>query len=106
MSLCLCASVVNLRINLLRGKVMPQLSPTVAWEPWLPSAGDPWSLKWAGHLYRRAAFGGTWAELQEALRAGPGATIDRLLEGAEGHEAFDAIMDELAPEGGRGFQFQ
>ena len=91
---------MNEELYLMREPTPSPIDPSTAWDPWSPSPGDPWSLKWAGHLYRRAAFGGTWPELQEALRAGPEATIDRLLEGSEGHEAFDRIMDELAPEGG------
>ena len=76
------------------------LDPATAWEPWSACPDDPWSLKWAGHLYRRAAFGATWPELQAALDDGPEATIDRLLAGAEGHAEFDRLMDEFAPERG------
>jgi hypothetical protein len=74
------------------------LDPAEAWAPWEPSAGDPWDRKWAGHLYRRAAFGASWSDLQAALDAGPGAAIDRLLAGGEGQEEFDRLMDELSPE--------
>src|SRR5262245_23637667 len=80
-----------------------RLDPVEAWAPWSPAAEDPWSLKWAGHLYRHAAFGGTWTGLQEALLAGPESSIDRLLSGGEGHEQFDRIMDELGPEPSRSF---
>ena len=74
------------------------LDPAAAWEPWTPGPGDPWSLEWAGHLHRRAAFGASWPELQDALRRGPGAAVDALLSGGEGYEGFDRLMDELAPE--------
>jgi hypothetical protein len=63
---------------------LARLDPAREWEPWRPAANDPWGLKWAGHLYRRAAFGGTWAELRAAVRAGPDATIDRLVAGGPG----------------------
>ena len=66
--------------------------------PWSPSGEDRWDRKWAGHLYRRAAFGATWAELQAAVDAGPGATIDRLLAGGEGQAEFDRLMDDLGPD--------
>ena len=50
-------------------------------------------LRRAGHLYRRAAFGASWEQLQQALHDGPGQTIDRLLrpEGnvAEFNRTFD-----------------
>jgi uncharacterized protein (DUF1800 family) len=54
--------------------------PDWAWAAYQPDAARPWNLRWAGHLYRRAAFGGTWDELQTALKAGPQATIDKLLQ--------------------------
>ena len=36
---------------------LDQIDPAEAWQPWRPSAADPWGRKWAAHLYRRAAFG-------------------------------------------------
>ncbi|MCA1685391.1 MAG: DUF1800 domain-containing protein, partial [Planctomycetia bacterium] len=66
--------------------------------PWSPSADDPWDRKWAGHLYRRAAFGASWGELQSALDAGPGPTVERLIAGGEGQSEFDRLMDDLGPE--------
>ena len=59
------------------------LDPRWAWSPYEPSADNPWDLKKAGHLYRRAAFGATWAELQTALDDGPEKSISRLLKGGE-----------------------
>jgi uncharacterized protein (DUF1800 family) len=58
-----------------------KVDPARAWQPWQPSAADPWGLKWAGHLYRRAAFGGNLAELRRAVAAGHTATIDLLMKG-------------------------
>ena len=34
-----------------------QIDPALAWQPWQPTADDPWGRKWAAHLYRRAGFG-------------------------------------------------
>ncbi|HEV3448943.1 MAG TPA: DUF1800 domain-containing protein, partial [Gemmataceae bacterium] len=51
------------------------------WQPWRPTAGDPWNRKWAAHLYRRAAFGPSRDDLLEAERLGPQATLDLLFEG-------------------------
>jgi len=48
-----------------------------------PSAEQPWTLARAGHLLRRAGFDPTWEELQAALKDGPQATIDRLLDAEE-----------------------
>ncbi len=77
---------------------LTELDPAEAWKPWRPDAGDPWGPKWAGHLLRRAAFAPSWPELQAAVRAGPEAALDRLLAGQPGYEAFDELMDALAPE--------
>src|SRR4051812_9770437 len=56
-------------------------APADAWRPWNPSSADPWGRKWAAHLYRRAAFGASRAELLEAERLGPGGTLDLLMKG-------------------------
>jgi hypothetical protein len=60
------------------------LDPEQAWAPWQPSEAQPWTLKWAGHLYRRATFGASWSDLQDAVRLGPEVTLRRLLEGLPG----------------------
>jgi len=78
---------------------LARLDPAHEWEPWRPTATDPWGLKWAGHLYRRAAFGGSWTELQTAIKAAPDATVRRLLAGGPGRAEFDQLMDAVAPGG-------
>jgi len=80
---------------------LERLDPAESWAPWEPNSGDPWGRKWAGHLYRRAAFGASWIELESAIAAGPESAIARLLEGGPGHEDFDRVMDALAPEPAR-----
>jgi uncharacterized protein (DUF1800 family) len=77
---------------------LARLDPADAWLPWTPDAQQPWNLKWAEHLYRRAAFGATWNELQRAISQGPEKTLDRLLTGGDGREDFDQLMDAFAPE--------
>jgi Protein of unknown function (DUF1800) len=57
---------------------LDKLDPAAEWAPWKPSAADPWSVKWAAHLYRRAAFGPTRTDLSEAPAAGLDATLDKL----------------------------
>ncbi|HEY8506383.1 MAG TPA: hypothetical protein VIL46_17500 [Gemmataceae bacterium] len=76
---------------------LARLDPAKEWAPWEPGPGDPWDLRKAGHLYRRAAFGGCWDELQEAVKAGPAATVERLFAGGPGRAEFDEVMDALAP---------
>ncbi len=51
-----------------------------AWAEYKPSADNPWDLRKAGHLYRRAEFGASWPTLKEALANGPAKTIDGLLK--------------------------
>jgi uncharacterized protein (DUF1800 family) len=67
------------------------------WARYQPTADDPWDLRKVAHLHRRAGFGATRAELHRDLKAGPAASVDRLLsppeistverEGAEGLRA-------------------
>jgi uncharacterized protein (DUF1800 family) len=51
------------------------------WAPYVPSKEQPWNLRRVVHLHRRAGFAATWQELQRDLAAGPGPSIDRLLQG-------------------------
>ena len=53
--------------------------PSWAWAPYAPDRQRPWTLQWAGHLFRRAGFGATWEQLQEALAGGPQRAIDQLV---------------------------
>jgi uncharacterized protein (DUF1800 family) len=97
---------------MLAGDLPPldQLDPAEAWKPWAPSANDPWNLKWAAHLYRRAAFGAppyqpglcTWDGLQQAVAQGHEATFAQLFDAGEALADYDRVMDKLAPAGGQG----
>ena len=69
-----------------------------AWEPYRPTAGNPWDLAKVGHLYRRAAFGATWDELQQGVKDGPAKTIDRLLNGSPADPDFQRTSDYMASE--------
>ncbi len=70
--------------------------PNWAWQPYRPSKEAPWNLQRVGHLYRRAAFGATRAELETGVKIGPDALLDTLLKGKDGLVAFDAEMEPLA----------
>lgn len=72
------------------------IDPRWAWQPYRPSKEAPWNLQRVGHLYRRAAFGATHAELEAGLKAGPESLIDRLLKGEPGLAEFDNQMTPLA----------
>src|SRR5262245_40163536 len=73
---------------------LDSLDPAHAWQPWQPTAADPWSRKWAAHLYRRAAFGPSRDDLLEAERLGPQGTLDLLLRGRpHAAEVLETLMD-------------
>jgi uncharacterized protein (DUF1800 family) len=69
-----------------------------AWEPYRPTADNPWDLRKVGHLYRRAAFGATWSELHQALADGPDKAVDRILKGGSADPDFDRTSDYMASE--------
>lgn len=73
-----------------------KIDPQWAWKPYEPSSAALWDLKRVGHLYRRAAFGATWAELEQGVQAGPEKTINALLKGGSGLDAFEASSTPLA----------
>lgn len=70
---------------------------------WQPANDSDWNLKWASHLYRRAAFGfpaaekqaKSWDLLQRAVAQGRDASVEQLLEGGESQKSFDELMDSL-----------
>ncbi len=68
--------------------------PQWAWARFEPDAHRPWNLALAGHLYRRAAFGAAWPQLQRALADGPQQTLDRLLRPGAEAAAFNRQFDE------------
>ncbi len=69
--------------------------PSWAWAPYRPDAERPWDLARAGHLYRRAAFGADWDQLQEALALGPHAAIEKLIRPSDTAAAFNSRYDEF-----------
>jgi len=71
-----------------------QPDPVWAWATYEPDAQRPWNLRWAGHLYRRAGFGATWDQLQQALKKGPQRTIDTLLRPEADLAAFNRTYEQ------------
>ena len=53
---------------------------------------DPWGRKWAAHLYRRAAFGGSPSGTRTRERRGPDDTLDLLLRGSSESEELTATL--------------
>jgi Protein of unknown function (DUF1800) len=72
-----------------------KVDPAVAWQPWEATATDAWSLKWAGHLYRRAALGVSLTDLRTAVTQGVEATVTRLFDGEPGGEARYKLLISL-----------
>ena len=68
--------------------------PDWAWAPYQPDDRRPWDLRWAGHLYRRAAFGADWDQLQQALSDGPQRAVEKLLHPGADVAAFNQTYDE------------
>jgi uncharacterized protein (DUF1800 family) len=69
------------------------IDPEWAWSPYQPDPQRPWNLARIGHLYRRAAFGANWGQLQQALAEGPQRSVDRLLMPAGDVAAFNDKFD-------------
>jgi uncharacterized protein (DUF1800 family) len=74
------------------------LDAKTAWEPYEPTATNPWDRKKVGHLYRRAGFGATVAELAAGVKEGHAKTLDRVLNGAAESEDFARTSEFMASE--------
>jgi uncharacterized protein (DUF1800 family) len=73
-----------------------KIDPTWAWQPFEPNAGQKWNRSLAAHLYRRAAFGGTSSQLDEAVKQHPAAVVQGLVHGTDDEIRFRQQRDELA----------
>ncbi len=73
-----------------------KVDPRSAWEPYRPGPDAPWTVERVGHLYRRAAFGATAAELEAGLKDGPEQTLNRLLTGGAGLQSFKSSTAPMA----------
>lgn len=82
---------------------MATLDPQWAWEPYQPNDKNPWDVKKVGHVYRRAAFGATLAELDEGLKLGPTKLIDRLLRGGDPTPPYDQATATFLAEAAKKF---
>ncbi|MEZ6125854.1 MAG: DUF1800 domain-containing protein [Planctomycetaceae bacterium] len=64
-------------------QMISEIDAASAWEPWVPDEQSPWDTAAAAHLFRRAGFGATADELQEAVRKSPAEVIEQLVSGVE-----------------------
>jgi len=58
----------------------PSIDPDWAWQRYRPSDAMPWTIERASHAHRRLGFAAPWKTLQHDLKAGPDATLARLLK--------------------------
>jgi len=83
-----------------RGGLEKLSDPAWAWAAYEPDAGRPWNLAQAGHLYRRAAFGANWDQLQQALSDGPQWAVNNLLRPQADTAKFNREYDEYESSAG------
>ncbi|MEX0939535.1 MAG: DUF1800 domain-containing protein [Pirellulales bacterium] len=74
---------------------LDEVDPGWAWAPYVPGAEQPWSRSLAAHLYRRAGFAASSAQLDEAVRCGPSEAVRLLLPGGAESETFRQEIDTL-----------
>jgi uncharacterized protein (DUF1800 family) len=72
--------------------------PKQAWAPYAPAANDPWDAAKVGHLYRRAAFGASPADLAAGVADGHAKTLDRVLSGAPESADFARTTEYMASD--------
>jgi uncharacterized protein (DUF1800 family) len=79
-------------------KELRDIDATWAWSPYQLTSPGGWSRRLAAHLYRRAGFGASSAELDEALKLGPAATVNRLFNplSTPDTEEFEQTSEMLA----------
>ena len=71
------------------------IDPTWAWSAFQPDQSTPWNMKSASHLFRRAGFGATLPQLEEATRRTPAEVVSGLLDTQE-PDSFLQQMNSLA----------
>ena len=59
---------------------LAQIDLQWAWAPYEAGGKRPWTKMLAAHLYRRAGFGATAGQLDEAVKAGPAAAVAGVCE--------------------------
>lgn len=75
------------------------IDPAWAWAPFTPDANRPWTTRLAAHLYRRAGFGATSVELDDAVADGLQATIDRLFDPPAPSSEFERAIATVTGRG-------
>src|SRR6476659_592495 len=76
--------------------IADNIDPKWAWQPFEPTASQKWTRSLAAHLYRRAAFGATAAQIDAAVKQSPAAVVAQSVRGAEDDPALRRQSEELA----------
>lgn len=73
------------------------ITPQTAWQPYEPSPQEPWNQRRAAHLFRRAGFAASPAQLDGAVKDGPQQAVKKLLAvDAPAATAFAAEIQQMA----------
>jgi uncharacterized protein (DUF1800 family) len=72
-----------------------RLDPDWAWAAYQPSADVPWDRRAAAHLYRRAGFAATPAQLNAAIKLDPLQLIHQLVNGRSEDQDFLQLMQAM-----------
>ena len=70
--------------------------PGFAWAPYESSRARPWNLALAAHLLRRAGFGASWPQLQQALADGPQRSVDTLFHPSGDLDGFERRVSAMS----------
>jgi hypothetical protein len=68
------------------------------WQPYRPGPENPWDRKKVGHLYRRAGFGASMAELEAGLADGCEKTLELITSGRPELDEFTRTSGFMASE--------
>lgn len=80
---------------------MLRLGTEQAWLPFEPTQSNPWSTRYAAHLYRRAGFGGTIRQIKDATDSGLNSALEKLFDMSPA-SAFEQEMEVAGRMVGQG----
>ena len=65
------------------------------WAPYAPTTAEPWNVRLAVHLHRRAGFAATWSEIERDVAGPPQEAVTRLLEAPSRVDAQPADYESM-----------
>ena len=77
-------------------RALDTIDPAWAWELFEPTDAREWNRTLAAHLFRRAAFGATVTQIDEAVKQSPASVVQEIVRGSEDTSDFRQQSDELA----------